>query len=933
MKYILIDTNIWRYLLNDDEGGKLLHLLEQVVNQGLLTILVPDIILDKEWPKMEAAHQKDLKDKLRSLKGSTTNTKPLLPILLDQFPQEANDKISSINSLINNGIRVHENKRVTLKIAEQARKRKAPFHYKGNNFDDASIYYSAIDYLIRRKIPEFIFVTNNTKDFSDPSEKRKLHPDLQTKGLIIQYDNQLYQALNLFRSKIKDTDIDYSISDFPRLFYLAEIDKDMPLIKQLYDNLDVAYSQLKFIPLQILPRIYPFKINDIKSFATYYSGFTLCINNKELVEVFRTIDIKGSRIKFENIEQFRGVRNYRKIVTEVYESLNRNLVTEINHVKGGKSVNLFIQSNNICECIRCKTNRLDYLGAFQDLNKSSLPDINGLMKEGYAAYHLGSYKRAFSLFHSAYKQSENKKKHLLEFICFFNLKLLRNYIRGIYLEESDALTDMINEIDNKPIYTKRNFRVDLTSFELENIQWLMEEEFYKDALKEVSQLVKKIRDHYYTQLAGGWSSNSHLRLLICKFAEFEQYLDRNFILYHSQNITEIFEIVLEGILMSYMLRDGQGSKLEYFNDFLLLWIIRYTNPDTLLSYLKRFKLSNIIYKPDKDRELQIETIVCRFLASYTQLQDLINDKVEENEVFFLNNKIKIFLNILTIVSISNISKGAILSIAEALLQICSDEKPFRRNYHKHLAKFLSHKGKFFNDSLIRKFTELAITCNEFHDSEIFGTLKYLICKYFPHLKINERDIYKKIVGNFIGKCPKCNAIHDRNKLVNSYFMLSNELKEEFKAKIKKLLRTQFDKELYYLFAIHDIIDYSEFWEEYKSIFEKGIVPKLDTRPVIFPSQSRLNHLNEFLNMIFKNKIKLEKSMIQRYEGLSLYYDWLLDMENFNYVNFQPSWILEYPTEFYFKKIFACAKVTGYLKKYLIRHNEPNLSELYIRYSR
>src|SRR5699024_749048 len=112
--------------------------------------------------------------------------------------------------------------------------------------------------------------------------------------------------------------------------------------------------------------------------------------------------------------------------------------------------------------------------------------------------------------------------------------------------------------------------------------------------------------------------------------------------------------------------------------------IRYTNPDTLKSYLKRFKISNIRYKRDKDKGSQMENIACRFFGSYTQLQDLINNKIEENEVFFLNNKIRLFCNILTVVSISNISKWAIASIAESLLKISSDKKSFRHNYHKYL---------------------------------------------------------------------------------------------------------------------------------------------------------------------------------------------------------------------------------------------------------
>lgn len=48
----------------------------------------------------------------------------------------------------------------------------------------------------------------------------------------------------------------------------------------------------------------------------------------------------------------------------------------------------------------------------------------------------------------------------------------------------------------------------------------------------------------------------------------------------------------------------------------------------------------------------------------------------------------------------------------------------------------------------------------------------------------------------------------------------------------------------------------------------------------------------------------------------VYYLWLLDMNKFNYKNFQSSWIGEYPTRYYFEKIATSSKVKKAVEKQL-----------------
>jgi hypothetical protein len=99
-----------------------------------------------------------------------------------------------------------------------------------------------------------------------------------------------------------------------------------------------------------------------------------------------------------------------------------------------------------------------------------------------------------------------------------------------------------------------------------------------------------------------------------------------------------------------------------------------------------------------------------------------------------------------------------------------------------------------------------------------------------------------------------------------------------------------------------------------------------------PNQSVSKFFCEILNLAFKYDIDLRDEDHQKYKGFSLYYGWLLDMEAFNYKNFDPLWILEYQTVYYLRKIFRSKKVKDYLVPYLKKSKHERLSELFIEYT-
>lgn len=67
------------------------------------------------------------------------------------------------------------------------------------------------------------------------------------------------------------------------------------------------------------------------------------------------------------------------------------------------------------------------------------------------------------------------------------------------------------------------------------------------------------------------------------------------------------------------------------------------------------------------------------------------------------------------------------------------------------------------------------------------------------------------------------------------------------------------------------------------------------------------------------------------KGISDYYDWLLDLEGFDYDKFNPIWINQYATTFFLKKIFSNSEVQKKVRGYLKNNHQPKLAYYYSQY--
>ena len=91
----------------------------------------------------------------------------------------------------------------------------------------------------------------------------------------------------------------------------------------------------------------------------------------------------------------------------------------------------------------------------------------------------------------------------------------------------------------------------------------------------------------------------------------------------------------------------------------------------------------------------------------------------------------------------------------------------------------------------------------------------------------------------------------------------------------------------------------------------------------------LNYINELLNICFKFSIKTNTTRFEKIKSLNDYYEWLLDMENFNYLKFDVEWVLAYHTVFFNKRISKSESTIGYILDYLKTKRDRRIADALI----
>ena len=193
---VLIDTCVWLDLAKDPRQLPLLAVVEEMVKDGVLTLIVPYLVLEefrrnrkriaKESVKSLSAHFRLVKEAVGKIGGDKKKMRIVLSHLDDvdhKIPiigGAAVETLNRIEKLLTSSTIIQPCETITLRSAQRAVEKKAPFHHDKNAMADAILIETYAECVRDQQAAgiRFAFVTHNKNDFSIENGNQKLpHPD------------------------------------------------------------------------------------------------------------------------------------------------------------------------------------------------------------------------------------------------------------------------------------------------------------------------------------------------------------------------------------------------------------------------------------------------------------------------------------------------------------------------------------------------------------------------------------------------------------------------------------------------------------------------------------------------------------------------------------------------------------------------------------
>ncbi len=691
---------------------------------------------------------------------------------------------------------------------------------------------------------------------------------------------------------------------------------EIDVLSNWYSFFESLHREVEFFPSNILRRRIKTFLNQAK--FPFYTSFTLSLEHSESLNFFHSIEIseynKVIKIGDERIK----INDRKQQITTVLSKFTQQLIFNIEDERDRRLIDVRFIDQSKCDCIRCSYQRFEFgrvLELSDQLTGNALEDI----KTAYINGKIGLEElSANQLLETKVKCA--KEFPLLHFIIEHNLKYLYQFLRNPFTgSKNEKLLKKIDNINLDQAY--RRYSGDHQDF----IKYLYTKSFLETAQFRIKKKLNEIRNHYYSQLEGGASWNNHGMEIISEYLELYSFLNNNCIIYDEfLEFKEISDMFMEAVIASHAIYRKQDGRIKYFDDFIIKVIILYCDAKNLKEYLKRYNLESIAYKSSLGSE-KIFDLLNNLMASGDSL--VVHFK-QENTFGFKTTYQKFFSTLLTLLSFLEVDSKKLKEVTSNVFDFISNPNPLIPNKLSEVWYFLDKRSEVLSNSIVKSFFFWSL-----NNPSKFDSLRGLeVCSSIiseKNISFNKHES-NKLIGLLSIKLPEIQS-SSKNFLVNLGRSSQLEiLNEFFKSKIIESLDQDFDSTLHYRATFWGVLSETERffdihrkrakpnerWKQNLGLF--GVLP----RPRYYP-------LDQFLDLC----LKLNKDTIAFTElkGIDPYYDWLMNIEGFDYSNFDPEWVADQTVTFYehVSKYSVVKKaITDYLK---INHDSKVERAYFIMY--
>ena len=700
-------------------------------------------------------------------------------------------------------------------------------------------------------------------------------------------------------------------------------------LETIYSMFEKWYSEIHYIPTHILASYPLFSDGNIGNRSYYYS-YSIHTKNKELFNFFNSIEIENSTsVKLTEDKYIGDVKNPKDKIQKILKRLTTNNVHSISYNQQKTDIQLFGEK---CNCIVCQLD--DYkFETISELFKSEPTDFKELLKYSFTYFRIGDNVKAGELLLKAKEIAVKDKKTLSLFIINYNLEKLKKLNKSFYSNDNEQLI-----FKNVKIDLDKEFCNSIKGENKEIVKWIYDEKYLKSAKNHFTELTSKIKIEYYNSLKNGYSSNGYVEGLINSYLNLESFVRLNYIMYDVFLEFELtFDIFMEGLYASYAIKNQNFSRLSSFNNWHLSKFLKYGNSEKMIRYFNVYKLDKlqIIENADGINDPITDKILRIIDFANSDNKDIINS-FEKNSNYFSNYFRRIYKNSIVLAAQVDFNSDFIEVVAKKII-ISIENKFTNYNDIQPIEHFLFRKKDVLSLDVYKSILFASIDNSHFHRIDFWETIADIIDISKKYLKINSKEFIK--LKNFVKpKCKECGREHNEMFLIAFHRMVDNiEQKDEIKTLIQQSLDKSFNKELFLSSVIFDVIpnNLDHFDKMIESLAlnikpDVSIVGKPDDFDFKRPNTN--DELDSIINVCFKMEINTLETRFKIFKNINHYYDWLLDMKNFDYSYFDPKWITIYGTRFYFKKMYQSQKLKEKLESFIQSsesYNEQNILNDYL----
>jgi hypothetical protein len=903
--YLLIDTCSLRNLVSKTEFNPDLLWTEKLIKEKDFSLLVPDALLS-EWSR------KHREEELQRINKALLNHRKEKKIsaLFEANPEEfekryghAERKLISqlelIDELLKQGIQIKPSNKVKGVVFDHRAKRLAPFQRNDESFNDASIIFSGLDYISDLDGENSLFfVSSNSNDFGFKNgDKLIINPEIIQEYPTV--DVSYFENCSGLKSSLHPADSDRENRD-SKLNPIITINKNQPLLDQLFEYLTLRFKELKFLPAELFAYHYLFIIIQKKPY--YSPAFTIATDNSDLFALFRAL-LSPEISSLETTSDPPVDSKWNKISKFLFN----NHISFIIH-----------ERENRLQLNRFPSKPTPIRSAFESFQFNIVFDLvqhpdTDKFEKAYYLYKLGLFNQSAHLMQKAIELA-NDNFPTLAFIGWFNLARLKVFISNNYDQVPDKT--LLKELDAFDINEK--IRISTLPDNKEILSYINDRKFITETLAKLQESLNEIRDDFYTQCGGFHSSMAQL---LFHFANLESFMTYNFIVYdYFSEFTEIVEIFTEGLFASYACSSGLGGHLVHFDDYMLNKLVIYGNPAFIKKCASRYRLDSLKY--DKNGE-QEDTFIDWATNLFKGIKDFLEgyQTIPGAALRFLKDLFQKFvLNIFTLGSLISLDEDSSEKFSEFILRFADEQDfIFKQKMIEAILYYVSKKYKILSKEILIRFFLLGIYNPSFHASDYLQDIQFYLSRRGILLDLEKADI-DQITDEFISECPKCKTHHSLDMLGSIFTLIkSDEFKKVISEKTTPYISVQFNANDYANAVLFDIVQPTvlgdgSFIDQINTVLNSGKIGRLYTTDNFYSD----NRIDSFLNTWFKYGFSIPIDTLEKIQNLDPYYKWLIDPDEFDYQAFSPEWLHHNFTKFYkqhFRKSSVLkAHIMGLLKE-------------------